>query len=211
MLSIVSLALGPLETNGYLVADDETGDAAIIDPGWDGDLILAEAEKRNWRIEHIWLTHAHFDHLGGSAAVADALKPSPQVALHPEDYQLWKMKGGAPLFGMDIDPGPEPTIDLLPGLILHLGSVQFQVLHTPGHSRGSVSFYCQSEGVVFCGDLIFQGSIGRTDLPGGDYSTIIQSIRTQILTLPDETRLLSGHGPETTVGFERIYNPFLNE
>lgn len=209
MLSIVTLPLGPLQTNSYLVADGETGDAAVIDPGWDGKVILAEAKQRGWRIEHIWLTHAHFDHLGGSAAVADGLNPPPQVALHPDDYQLWKMQGGAPLFGMDIDPGPEPTIDLLPGLILRLGSVQLQVLHTPGHTRGSVSFYCQTAGVVFCGDLIFQGSIGRTDLPGGDYATLIHSIETQIIPLPDETRLLSGHGPETTVGFEKIHNPFI--
>lgn len=113
------------------------------------------------------------------------------------------------LFGMRIDPGPEPTVDLKHGMILRLGGNQFEVRHAPGHTRGHVILYCAEEKVVFCGDVIFQGSIGRTDLPGGDFNTLIQSIRTQILTLPDDTRLLSGHGPETTVGQERRFNPFL--
>jgi hydroxyacylglutathione hydrolase len=112
---------------------------------------------------------------------------------------------------MYIDPGPEPTIDLYHDQILHLGSNRLEVRHAPGHTRGHVMFYCQADQVLFCGDVIFQGSIGRTDLPGGDYETLIQSIRSQVLNLPDDTRLLSGHGPETTVGVERRYNPFFTE
>ena len=111
---------------------------------------------------------------------------------------------------MHVDPGPEPTINLHHGQILHVGGNQLEVRHTPGHSSGHVVFYCADEAVLFCGDVIFQGSIGRTDLPGGDYQMLINSIRTQILTLPDETRLLTGHGPETTIGRERQYNPFCN-
>jgi glyoxylase-like metal-dependent hydrolase (beta-lactamase superfamily II) len=211
MLSIVTLSLGLLQTNAYLIADDQTGDAAVIDPGGEGALILAEARKRGWRIAHIWLTHAHFDHIGGSAEVADGLEVPPPVALHPEDYPLWRMQGGAPLFGLDIDPGPEPTIDLFHGQLLRLGNVELMVLHTPGHTRGSVTFYCEQAGVAFVGDLIFQGSIGRTDLTGGDYAEEIKSIRENILTLPDPTRLFPGHGPDTTVGLEREYNPFLDQ
>jgi glyoxylase-like metal-dependent hydrolase (beta-lactamase superfamily II) len=198
-----------LETNAYLVADKRTGTAAVIDPAYDGAAIITEAQQLGWRIAHIWLTHAHFDHIAGSAEVADGTNPPPQVALHPEDYQLWKMQGGAPLFGWNIDPGPEPTIDLFHGQILRLGEEQIEVLHTPGHTRGSVSFYSRPAGALFCGDLIFLNSIGRTDLPGGDYHTLIESIQTHILPLPDNTRLLSGHGPETTVGIEKAYNPFL--
>jgi glyoxylase-like metal-dependent hydrolase (beta-lactamase superfamily II) len=119
------------------------------------------------------------------------------------------MQGGAPLFGMRIDPGPEPTIDLRHGQTLYLGSNQLEVRHAPGHTRGHVMFYCEADQVLFCGDVIFQGSIGRTDLPGGDYETLIASIHSQVLTLPDHTRLLSGHGPTTTVGDERRFNPFL--
>lgn len=209
MLEIVSFVLGPVQANGYLIADPESGEAAVIDPGWDGQMIVAAARQRNWRIGNIWLTHAHFDHLGGAAAVADGSSPPPPVALHPDDYWLWRNEGGAPFFGMRIDPGPEPTIDLVHEQVLRLGSNLFEVRHTPGHTRGHVVFYCAAEKVVFCGDVIFAGGIGRTDLPGGDYNTLIDSIRTQILTLPDDTRLLSGHGPQTTVGVERIRNPFL--
>jgi glyoxylase-like metal-dependent hydrolase (beta-lactamase superfamily II) len=209
MLEIVSFALGPAMTNAYLVADGETGEAAVIDPAWDGHLILAEAEQRDWRIGHIWLTHAHFDHIGGAAAVADGLNPPPPVALHPDDYWLWRTEGGAAFFGYRIDPGPEPTIDLSHGQTLTLGSVEFSVRHAPGHTPGHVMLYCAAAGILFCGDVIFKFGIGRTDLPRGDHATLIHSIRSQVLTLPDATRLLPGHGPETTVAQERAMNPFL--
>lgn len=209
MLEIVTLVLGPAMTNAYLVADNETGEAAVIDPAWDGDVILQAALTRGWRVGHIWLTHAHFDHLGGAAAVADGVDPPPPVALHPEDYWLWRSEGGARLFGFQIDPGPEPTIELQDKQQLYLGSVTFEVRAAPGHTPGHVMFYCEGAGVLFCGDVIFQASIGRTDLPGGDYGTLLNSIRTQVLSLPDSTRLLSGHGPETSVGAERAHNPFV--
>ena len=209
MLEIGTLILGPVQTNAYLVADSETHDAAVIDPAWDGQFILAEAQKRGWRIAHLWYTHAHFDHIGGAGAIADALNPLPLVALHPNDHVLWRAEGAAPLFGFKIDPGPEPTIDLVQGQVLKLGSVEFEVRFTPGHTTGHCIFYVASASVCFCGDLIFQGSVGRTDLPGGDWDTLVDSIKTQVFTLPDETRLLSGHGAETTVGEEKKYNPFV--
>lgn len=211
MLEIIAMTLGPVQTNTYIVADPETKDAVVIDPSAEGQHILAEVLKRGWHISSIWLTHAHFDHLGGAAQVADGSNPPPPVALHPEDYPLWRAQGGALLFGFKIDPGPEPTIDLTDGQILYLGSNQFEVRHAPGHTRGHVMFYCAEQEVLFCGDVIFQGSIGRTDLPGGDYQTLLNSIRAQVLSLPDDTRLLTGHGPETTVGLERQYNPFLSD
>lgn len=211
MLEIVPFVLGPVQTNSYLIADPQTKDAVVIDPAWDGQVIAAEAASRGWRVGSIWLTHAHFDHFAGSAGLADATDPPPPVALHPDDYVLWRALGGAPLFGMRIDPGPEPTVDLLHGMQLHLGGNLLEVRHAPGHTRGHVVFYCQAEKVAFCGDVIFEGNIGRTDLPGGDYNTLIRSIQAQILTLPDDTRLLSGHGEETTVGIERQDNPFLAE
>ena len=211
MLEIVTFTLGPAMTNAYLVADSETKEAAVIDPAWDGHAILTEAIKRGWRIAHMWYTHAHFDHIGGAAAIADALNPLPLVALHPADHVLWRAEGGAPFFGYKIDPGPEPTIDLQHGQILKLGSIEFEVRHTPGHTPGMCILYVASEGVCFCGDLIFRDSVGRTDLPGGDWETLLKSIHEQVFTLPDETRLLSGHGPETTVGEEKQANPYLGK
>lgn len=210
MLSIVSFTLGPVMTNAYLIADAQTREAVTIDPADEGELIVREAEQREWRIGSIWLTHAHFDHLAGAGAVADRVDPPPPVAMHADDYPLWRMQGGAPFFGMHIDPGPEPTIDLTHGQVLRVGNNQIEVRHAPGHTRGHVIFWCSAESVAFCGDVIFQDSIGRTDLPGGDYHTLIDSIQKQILSLPDETRLLCGHGPETTVGRERKWNPFLS-
>jgi hydroxyacylglutathione hydrolase len=119
------------------------------------------------------------------------------------------MQGGAPLFGMKIDPGPEPNFDLAHGQVLRLGEHSLEVRHCPGHTRGHVIFYCAQERLAFVGDVIFRGSIGRTDLPGGDMDTLVENIFAQVLTLPDETRLLSGHGEATTVQAEREGNPFL--
>ncbi len=220
MLEIVTLTLGPAQTNAYLVADSVTRDAAVIDPSWDGELILSEAQSRGWRIAPRWYTPAHIDHIGGAGGISDALNPLALVALHPDDHVLWRAGGGGALYGFNIDPGPEPTIDLYQGQILRLGSVVFEVRFTPGHTRGHCIFYvandlaerradARSRSVCFCGDLIFAGSVGRTDLPGGDFATLERSIRAQIYSMPDDTRLLSGHGPETTVGEEKKSNPFV--
>ena len=214
MLEVVSFTLGPVQTNAYLVADPATREAAVIDPAWEGQLILREAQRRGWRIGHLWYTHAHFDHIGGAGAIADGLNPLPLVALHPADHALWRAEGGASLFGFRIDPGPEPTIDLFDGQVLLLGDSRIEVRYTPGHTPGHCIFYVSrpagaSSGLCLCGDLIFKGSVGRTDLPGSDTDALLHSIRSQVFTLPDDTRLLPGHGPETTVGYEKKNNPFV--
>ncbi len=209
MLEVVSFILGPVQTNVYLLADTTRGTAAVVDPAWDGEVILAEARQRGWQIVSIWLTHAHFDHIGGIQTIVKGLRPEPEVAMHAADLSLWRSQGCAPLFGMHLDLGPEPTASLEHGQHLLLDAVQFEVRHVPGHTPGHVVYYCAAQSLAFCGDVIFQDSIGRTDLPGGDYDLLVDGIRDQILTMPDQTRLLCGHGPETTVGLERRYNTYL--
>lgn len=211
-LAIVSLPLGMTMTNTYLVADRATKSAVVVDPGDEGERIVAEASARGWEITAIWLTHAHFDHIGGIAGMAAALNGSLPLALHPADTPLWDVRGGAALFGQpDIDPGMQPSIDLEDGARLLVGKSSFHVRHTPGHTRGHVIFVADQAPVAFVGDLVFQGSVGRTDLPGGDWQTLLESIRDQVLTLPEEFQLFPGHGPATSVARERRSNPFLEE
>jgi hydroxyacylglutathione hydrolase len=209
MLEIVPLILGPIATNTYLIGDTDTCEAAVIDPAWDGDLIAAEAVQRQWRISQIWITHAHFDHIGGAGDLAHDLDKAPVIALHPKDRLLWDNQGGATIFGLTMPPTPAPTLDLTERTDLRLGHTLFEARHTPGHTPGHCVFYCAAARVCFCGDLIFKNSVGRTDLPGGDWDALVKCIRTQVYTLPDQTRLLSGHGPETTVEQEKSNNPFV--
>jgi hydroxyacylglutathione hydrolase len=210
-MEIITLVLGPVETNTYIVADPASQEAVVIDPAWEGEQIARRASLRGWTIRQLWLTHAHFDHLAGAAGIVKQLNPPPPVALHPLDFPLWSTKGGAAMFGLQVDAGPRPSIKLEAHELLPIGNLSFEVRHVPGHTPGHVVFYSAVEKVVFCGDTIFAGSIGRTDLPGGDTLQLLESIRTQILTLPNETRLLSGHGPGTTVGKEKHSNPFLTD
>jgi glyoxylase-like metal-dependent hydrolase (beta-lactamase superfamily II) len=209
MLEILTLQLGPVLTNAYLVADVDTKEAVVIDPAWDGHLIIDAAEQRNWQIKGIWVTHAHFDHMGGTDEILNSLSDSVPVALHPGDLPLWQAQGGAPFFGIRFESHKEPTVELSHGQVLSLGSYKVEVRHAPGHTRGHVMFYFAEANTLFSGDVIFQGSVGRTDLPGGDWDTLLKSIREQVLTLPDETKIYSGHGFETTVANEKKSNPFL--
>lgn len=213
MLEIIRLVLGPVATNTYLVGDQESKHGVVIDPAWDGSRLAEEVRHLGWQIQSIWLTHAHFDHFGGLADLLAELNLSEQegffVGLHPKDMALWKIKGGAIMFGVPVKSAPKPTVQFQEGDTLQVGKYEFLVHHTPGHSSGHVIFHCPAEKVLFSGDVIFKQGIGRTDLLGGSYSTLIESINKYVLPLPDETRIYSGHGPETTVGDERRENPFL--
>jgi glyoxylase-like metal-dependent hydrolase (beta-lactamase superfamily II) len=209
MIVIKRMVLGPVQTNAYLLHDPQSQRTVAIDPAWDGEKIVQLAEQNGWQIEQIWLTHAHFDHLGGVAGIIKSLASRPTIALHADDLPLWHVQGGAQLFGFHMDAIPEPNLRLKHGQILRIGDVDVEVRHAPGHTPGHVVFYVPSAAVCFCGDVIFESGIGRTDLPGGDFETLMNSIREQILTLPDRTRLLSGHGNETTIAQERIHNPWL--
>ncbi len=208
-LTIKTLELGPVVTNCYLVMDSETKDLVVVDLGCDGSVILETIKEMGGKLKEIWLTHGHFDHLGGIAEIARGSDAKVEICIHPEDKILYENKGGASFFGLDIEAGPEPSVWLKDGLRFFVGKYEFEVKHTPGHSPGHVVFYCKEENILFSGDLIFQGSIGRTDLPSGSFDQIISSIKEKVLALPDETRIFSGHGPATSIGVERVYNPFI--
>jgi hydroxyacylglutathione hydrolase len=205
-LEVVSLPNGQFAENCYLVADRRTREAVIIDPGEEPAMFLAELDTRAWSLRAIWLTHAHIDHIIGVAAVHAAT--GAPIYLHPLDrpiYDALPQYGG--WVGRQLETPPAPDRELRPGQVLKVGGFEFTVRFTPGHSPGSVSFV--GEGMVFGGDVLFNGSVGRTDLPGGDAATLMASIQSQLLSLPDSTVVHSGHGPDTTIGVERLTNPFL--
>jgi len=209
-LKIFKLVLGMLENNTYLVSDSDTLEAAVIDPAGDSRKVLEMIEKYNLELTQIWITHAHFDHTAGVPLLSASRQPPVPVYLHPDDLELYKNGGGAVEFGFRIMELPEPSLLFSNGRVLRLGNSSLEVRHTPGHSPGHVIFYSAECGVVFCGDVIFRNGIGRTDFSGGSHETLIQSIRTQILSLPPQTKLLPGHGPETSVGVEAGANPYLS-
>jgi len=211
-LEFIRLTLGPLPNNVYLLGDKVRGDAVVIDPSFDSQVVLAHAEKMGWTLRQVWLTHGHFDHIAGAGMIASAFNPALPVGMHPADLAWYQIEGGAGKFGLSISQPPPLSILFEPGMQLSLTAGQLpaaHVLFAPGHSPGHVMFYCEPLGVLFCGDVIFRDGIGRADLDGGDWRTLLANIHEQVLTLPDETRLLSGHGPESTVGYERENNPFL--
>jgi hydroxyacylglutathione hydrolase len=205
-LEVVALPNGQFVENCYLVADTESREAVIIDPGEEPARFLAELETRGWNLQAIWLTHGHIDHIMGVGVVHKAT--GAPIYLHPLDRPLYD---ALPQFGSWIgtkmDPAPSPQFELDAGQVLRVGQSEFVVKFTPGHSPGSVSF--QGSGMVFGGDVLFSGSVGRTDLPGGDSPTLMASIQSEFLSLPDSTVVHSGHGPDTTIGIERVTNPFL--
>jgi len=205
-LEVVSLPNGQFAENCYLVADRRTREAVIIDPGEEPAMFLAELNNRAWSLRAIWVTHAHIDHIIGVGAVHAAT--GAPIYLHPLDrpiYDALPQYGG--WVGMELETPPAPDRELGPGQALQVGGFEFTVRFTPGHSPGSVSFV--GPGMVFGGDVLFNGSVGRTDLPGGDATTLMASIQSQLLSLPDSTVVHSGHGPDTTIGVERLTNPFL--
>ena len=207
-VEILTFAGGPFMQNTLLVvcADGRTG--LLVDPGAMTGEALAEARARDLHIAAILLTHAHFDHIEGVRLARE--ETGAPIHLHPLDRIMYDnvVQYGS-FFGVECEPQPPPDVDLVPGTTLTFGGSGFEVVFTPGHAPGHVMFVSTSEPVAIVGDVIFAGSIGRTDLPLADFDTLMESIHRQVLTLPDETRLHTGHGPETTVGRERGTNPFL--
>lgn len=205
---VQTLEVGNNCTNCYIVACRRTLEGLVIDPGAEPERILASVRAQNLRITRIVNTHGHFDHILANKAVKDAL--GVPVAIHKADASMLTnpLSSFAFMVGA-LTPMPPADELLQDGQELRFGDDTLTVLHTPGHSPGGISL--SGEGVVFCGDALFQGSIGRTDFPGGNYDLLLRSIRTRLMTLPDATTVYPGHGPATTIGQERLANPYLQD
>ena len=198
--------VGPFQENTYLVVDETTNRAVLIDPGAEPDEIISMVRDSGAELDAIWLTHAHLDHIGAVAAVRREW--SVPVHLHPEDLPLYeRATNQAAMYGLPFEQPENPDVELADGDVLAVGSLRFDVLHTPGHSPGHVVF--KHDDMVFGGDLLFAGSIGRTDLPLSDPRRMESSL-TRICELDDATIVHPGHGPAVSVGHERLTNPFLN-
>jgi glyoxylase-like metal-dependent hydrolase (beta-lactamase superfamily II) len=210
VIQIHTFSGGGFGENGYLVVFGESGPGVVIDPGAAATSTANRVRADGISLEAILLTHAHYDHVEGIPAIREVAPEAP-VYLHKDDRRLYEGIGAqARAFGLPrLDPLPPPDRELVHGEDLTFGGYEFQVLFAPGHAPGHVIFYLKDEGVAFVGDVVFQGAIGRADLVGGDFHQLMESIHSRVLSLPDETRLLTGHGPETTVGWERRTNPFL--
>jgi hydroxyacylglutathione hydrolase len=200
---------GPFAENSWLVIGASGRDAVIVDPGAATGALLDELERSGAMPRAIVLTHGHIDHVEGIPAVRERYAELP-IHLHRADRELYDhVPQQAAWFGMEIAELPEPDLHIEPGRDLEFGELRFEVAFAPGHAPGHVVLHMPEAGLALVGDVIFQGSVGRTDLPGGDGRQLLESIRREILTLPDATRLLPGHGPETTVARERASNPYL--
>ncbi|MDO9546941.1 MAG: MBL fold metallo-hydrolase [Pelolinea sp.] len=208
-LQIDTFVLGPIENNTYLISDRSTNQAVLIDPAAPSKKISDFISLNDLVLKEVWITHAHFDHIGGVRWFLDQNKGFIKAAIHKNAFELWKNGGSARDFGFEFDPGPYPEMILVDNDILTVGKYQFKVLYTPGHTPGDITFYCSEESAAFCGDLIFYHGVGRTDFTISSTDDLMDSITKKILSLPDETRLYPGHGQYTTVGEEKINNPYL--
>ncbi len=201
-----SLPTGPLEVNCYIVGCEKTRKAAVVDPGGHVQAILNRLEKHNLKLDVVINTHGHFDHIGGNRELIE--KSGVELLIHGADrFLIDSVPEHARMFGIIAEPSPAPDRELVDGDTIQVGELTIKVIHTPGHTPGGVCLLVDGHLVV--GDTLFNGSIGRTDLPGGSFEQLIASIQERLFPLPDETQVFPGHGPATTIGREKTFNPFL--
>jgi len=211
-LKLSALVLGPIQNNVFFLIDEETKDSVIIDPSFDTEKQLKYVEENRLNLKQIWVTHGHYDHFIGAPALSKAIQPQPLFVMNQVSYDYASSQDLQHRYGTGIEKLPGLDLAICQGDLLFINPASlekiFEVREVPGHCPGSVIFYCQKGNFAIVGDAIFRGSIGRTDLEGGDEALLLRSIRKQIFTLPPETVLFSGHGPQTTVAFEQENNPF---
>ncbi|MDP2645808.1 MAG: MBL fold metallo-hydrolase [Desulfobacterales bacterium] len=205
---IKDLVVGPIMANCFILGCERTGEAAVIDPGDDADRILFTLAEAGLKVKYIINTHGHFDHVAANKKMKDATRAD--LLIHALDaHMLATLSDSASVWGLSAENSPPPDQTLDDGAVIVVGDISLQVIHTPGHTPGGVSL--ATDTCVFAGDTLFAGSIGRTDFQGGDYDTLISSIQNRLFPLGDDVRVLSGHGPETTIGRERRTNPFARQ
>ena len=202
---IKTLMVGPLQVNCHIIGDEKSGKAMVVDPGGDADMIMKEVNRNNLTVEYIVITHGHFDHIGATSSLKE--KTGAKVLIHEAEAEIFSAAPGlAKYFGMGISKPPQPDQFLKDGEIIKVGDLQFKVMHLPGHSPGGIALY--GEGIAVTGDTLFAGSIGRTDLPGSEEALIWKSLG-RLIALPEDTKVLCGHGPASTIGREKKMNPFV--
>ena len=202
---VEALVVGPIQANCFIIGDEGNREAAAVDPGDEVKRILSKIQKNNLTLKYIINTHGHFDHVGGNQALQK--ETGAPILIHAGDApMLAHLADSAAVWGMRVDNSPPADRLLEDGDEITFGDLTLQVIHTPGHSPGGISLY--TPGHLFVGDTLFAGSIGRTDFPGGDYGTLIQAVRNRLFVLGDEVQVYPGHGPATTIGQERRFNPF---
>ncbi|MFH2095869.1 MAG: MBL fold metallo-hydrolase [Bacteroidota bacterium] len=212
MISLKSFAFNPYQVNTYLLYD-ETGECLVIDPGCyfdkETDTLRLFIERQNLKPVRIMNTHSHFDHTIGNRFVSELYRVG--IWLHEADIELYgKSSDSAKIFGLSVEPQPDPEGTIADNEIIRFGNSEIRAIHAPGHSEGSLLYYSEVQKFVICGDVLFSGSIGRTDLPGGNMETLLRTINTKLLVMDDETTVYCGHGPHTNIGMERRTNPFLD-
>ncbi len=205
-LTVETYQVGPLENNTYLVVEKDSSAAVLVDPGMGSEFLADAVRKRGLALKAVLNTHGHFDHIYNNAYFRDRF--GCPVMIHREDLDLLRsMPSSAALFGFTASPSPDPDAFVKAGDRIPVGGGSLRAIHTPGHSPGGICY--AGDGFVICGDTLFAQSVGRTDLPGGDFDTLVASIRTGLYSLPDSTEVFPGHGPSTLIGFEKRHNPFV--
>lgn len=211
MIKIHSFVFGPFQENTYVLSD-ESNECVIIDPGCydngERKMLVAYISANNLKPVKLLNTHCHLDHIFGNGFVFDTYGLKPEFN-NQEQRIFDAYLATADLYNLNAEPSPEPEVFLAEGDIVKFGNSDLQIVFTPGHSPGSITFYNRTQKFMIAGDVLFYGSIGRTDLPGGHYETLISSIKNKLIPMGDDFRVYSGHGPETNIGFERLNNPFL--